>query len=48
MIAEADKFIKSDKKSRDLHPHQDDSDDMEIVEVKPNTGYILNPLTVEQ
>ena len=48
MIAESDKFVKSDKKSRDLHPHQDDNDDMEIVDVKPNTVYIFNPLTIEQ
>ena len=48
MIAEADEFMNNDKKSGDLHPHQDDSDDMEIVDVKPNTGYIFNPLTIEQ
>ena len=48
MIAEADKFINTNKKSGDLHPHQNNSDDMEIVDVKPNTGYIFNPLTIEQ
>ena len=48
MISEADKFENSDKKSWDLHPCQDDSDNMEIVEVKPNTGYIFKPLTFEQ
>ena len=48
MIAEADKFINTDKKLGDLHPRQDNSDDMEIVDIKPNTGYSFNPLTVEQ
>ena len=48
MIAEADEFVNTDKKSGDLHPCQDNSDDMEIVDVKPNTGYIFNPLTVKQ
>ena len=48
MIAESDEFVNSDKKSGDLHPHQDDNDDMEIVEVKHNTGYIFDPLTIEQ
>ena len=48
MIAEADEFVNTDKKSGDLHPHQDDSDDMVIVDVKPNTGYIFNPLTIEK